>query len=187
MESTPLVALDQHAATTTVAAVFLPGQRTPTLHTLATDSLTTLRFVRRLQRQGPVQCCYEAGPCGFELQRALVGQGIRCDVIAPAFDSAAGRRPGQDGSARCGATGGVVSRRGADGDPHPTEQEAAARDLLRCREDIRADLLRARHRLRNSCSGTDGASPRRRPGRSGTWGQRRDACLKRPNNNLSPR
>jgi transposase len=29
----------------------------------------------------------------------------------------------------------------------PTEQEEAARDLLRCREDIRADLLRARHRL----------------------------------------
>jgi transposase len=29
----------------------------------------------------------------------------------------------------------------------PTEQEEAARDLLRCREDLRADLLRARHRL----------------------------------------
>jgi transposase len=29
----------------------------------------------------------------------------------------------------------------------PTEQEEAARDLLRCREDIRVDLLRARHRL----------------------------------------
>ena len=29
----------------------------------------------------------------------------------------------------------------------PTEHEEAARDLLRCREDIRADLLRARHRL----------------------------------------
>jgi transposase len=29
----------------------------------------------------------------------------------------------------------------------PSEQEEAARDLLRCREDIRADLLRARHRL----------------------------------------
>jgi transposase len=29
----------------------------------------------------------------------------------------------------------------------PTEQEEAARDLFRCREDIRADLLRARHRL----------------------------------------
>src|SRR5262249_3902198 len=29
----------------------------------------------------------------------------------------------------------------------PTAQEEAARDLLRCREDIRGDLLRARHRL----------------------------------------
>src|SRR5262249_56037059 len=29
----------------------------------------------------------------------------------------------------------------------PTEQEEAARDLLRCREDIKGDLLRARHRL----------------------------------------
>jgi transposase len=29
----------------------------------------------------------------------------------------------------------------------PTDQEEAVRDLLRCREDIRADLLRARHRL----------------------------------------
>ena len=75
MQSTPLIAFDQHAATT-VAAVLLPGQRTPALHTLASDSPTILRFVKRLQRQGPVQCCYEAGPCGFELQRALVGHGI---------------------------------------------------------------------------------------------------------------
>jgi len=29
----------------------------------------------------------------------------------------------------------------------PTEDEEAVRDLLRCREDVRADLLRARHRL----------------------------------------
>jgi len=29
----------------------------------------------------------------------------------------------------------------------PSEQEEAARDVLRCREDMRADLLRARHRL----------------------------------------
>ena len=53
MQSTPLIAFDQHAATT-VAAVLLPGQRTPALHRLASDSPTILRFVRRLQRQGPV-------------------------------------------------------------------------------------------------------------------------------------
>jgi hypothetical protein len=53
MQSTPLIAFDQHAATT-VAAVLLPGQRTPALHTLTADSPTILRFVKRLARQsGP--------------------------------------------------------------------------------------------------------------------------------------
>jgi hypothetical protein len=62
MQSTPLVAFDQHAATT-VAAVLLPGQRAPALQTLVSDSPTIVRFVRRVQRaEGTVQCCYEAGP-----------------------------------------------------------------------------------------------------------------------------
>ena len=59
MNSTPLIAFDQHAATT-VAAVLLPGQRTPALHSLASDTPTILRFVKRIQRQDAVQCCYEA-------------------------------------------------------------------------------------------------------------------------------
>jgi hypothetical protein len=84
MQSTPLIAFDQHAATT-VAAGLLPGERTPALHTLTSDSPTILRFVKRLQHHGVVRCCYEVGPCGFELQRALVAHGIPCDVIAPAL------------------------------------------------------------------------------------------------------
>jgi hypothetical protein len=50
MQSTPLIAFDQHAATT-VAAVLLPGQRTPALHSLTSDRPTILRFVNRLQRE----------------------------------------------------------------------------------------------------------------------------------------
>src|SRR5262245_38158514 len=85
MQSTPLIAFDQHAATT-VAAVLLPGQRIPALHTLTSDSPTVLRFVRRVERAtGGVRCCYEAGPCGFELERALTAAGIPCEVIAPAL------------------------------------------------------------------------------------------------------
>ena len=67
MQSTPLIAFDQHAATT-VAAVLLPGHQIPALHSLSSDSSTILRFVKRLERQaGAVRCCYEAGPCGFDL------------------------------------------------------------------------------------------------------------------------
>ena len=146
MQSTPLIAFDQHAATT-VAAVLLPGHQTPAVHTLASDSPSILRFVHRLQCQGPVHCCYEAGPCGFELQRALVGQGIPCDVIAPALIP---RRPGAriKTDRRDAVQLAVLFRAGALTAIHiPTEHEEAARDLLRCREDIRADVLRARHRL----------------------------------------
>ena len=144
-KSTTIVAFDQHAATT-VAAVLLPGQRTPALHTLTSDSPTILRFVQRL-RATSVECCYEAGPCGFELQRALTGHDIRCDVIAPALiPRRAGDRVKTD--RRDASQLAVLYRAGALTAIHiPSEQEETARDLLRCREDIRADLLRARHRL----------------------------------------
>src|SRR5688572_29003158 len=144
-KSTTIVAFDQHAATT-VAAVLLPGQRTPALHTLTSDSPTILRFVQRL-RATSIQCCYEAGPCGFELQRALTSHEIPCDVIAPALIP---RRPGDrvKTDRRDASQLAVLYRAGALTAIHiPSEQEEAARDLLRCREDIRVDLLRARHRL----------------------------------------
>jgi len=146
MTSTTIIAFDQHAATT-VAAVLLPGHRTPALHSLTSDSATILRFVERLRRQGSVTCCYEAGPCGFELQRAVTARGIACEVIAPALiPRRAGDRIKTD--RRDAGQLAVLYRAGALTAIHiPSEQEEAARDLLRCREDIRADLLRARHRL----------------------------------------
>src|SRR5437762_1434367 len=146
MQSTTIIAFDQHAATT-VAAVLLPGQRTSALHSLASDSSTILRFVERLRRQGPVTCCYEAGPCGFELQRAMTTAGAACDVIAPALiPRRAGDRIKTD--RRDAGQLAILYRAGALTAIHvPTDQEEAARDLLRCREDVRADLLRARHRL----------------------------------------
>jgi len=146
MQSTTIIAFDQHAATT-VAAVLLPGHRTPALQTLASDSPTILKFVARVRRDGPLRCCYEAGPGGFELQRALQAHDIPCEVIAPALiPRRAGDRIKTD--RRDAGQLAVLYRAEALTAIHiPTEQEEAARDLLRCREDIRADLLRTRHRL----------------------------------------
>ena len=146
MQSTTIIAFDQHAATT-MAAVLLPAQRTPALHPLTSEPSSILRFVERLRRQGAVRCCYEAGPCGFELQRALTARGIPCEVIAPALIP---RRPGDriKTDRRDAGQLAVLYRANALTAIHiPTDQEEAARDLLRCREDIGADLLRARHRL----------------------------------------
>jgi len=144
-ESTPIVAFDQHAASV-VAAVLLPEQRLPALHALAPDLPTIRRFIERLGLRA-VRCCYEAGPCGFELQRHLAAAGIACDVIAPALiPRRAGHRVKTD--RRDAAQLAVLFRAGALTTIHvPTEDEEAVRDLLRCREDLGADLLRAKHRL----------------------------------------
>jgi transposase len=145
-ESTTIIAFDQHAASV-VAAVLLPGQRTPAVHPLGADLPTLGRFVDRIAANTSVRCCYEAGPCGFELQRFLTARQIPCDVIAPSLIP---RRPGDrvKTDRRDAGQLAVLYRAGALTAIHiPTDQEEAARDLLRCREDIRADLLRARHRL----------------------------------------
>ena len=172
-KSTTIIAFDQHAATT-VAAVLLPGHRTPALHPLRSDPATILRFVDRLQRQGVVRCCYEAGPCGFELQRALTARRVPCDVIAPALIP---RRPGDriKTDRRDAGQLAVLYRAGALTPIHiPTEQEEAARDLLRCREDIRVDLLRARHRLSKFLL----RHGRRFTGTKKAWSRRHDAWLR---------
>jgi transposase len=173
MQSTTIIAFDQHAATT-VAAVLLPGHRMPAFHPLASDSPTILRFVDRLHRQGPIRCCYEAGPCGFELQRAFSAHGISCDVIAPALiPRRAGDRIKTD--RRDAGQLAVLYRAGALTAIHiPSEQEEAARDLLRCREDIRADLLRARHRLSKFLL----RHGRRFTGTKKAWSQRHDRWLR---------
>jgi transposase len=173
MQSTTIIAFDQHAATT-VAAVLLPNQRTPALHSLTSDSATLVRFVERLRRRGAVRCCYEAGPCGFELQRALTAHEAPCDVIAPALiPRRAGDRIKTD--RRDAAQLAILYRAGALTPIHiPTDQEEAARDLLRCREDIRADLLRARHRLSKFLL----RHGRRFTGTKKAWSKAHDAWLR---------
>src|SRR6185295_16591634 len=132
-ESTPIVAFDQHAASV-VAAVLLPGHRTAAVHALAVDLPTIRRFLERLGR-ADVRCCYEAGPCGFALQRHLAAAGIACDVIAPALiPRRAGNRVKPD--RRDAAQLDVLYRAGALTAIHvPSEDEESVRDLLRCRED----------------------------------------------------
>jgi transposase len=96
---------------------------------------------------GPVRVAYEAGPTGFTLARALGDAGVQCVVAAPGKIE----RPAQDRV--------KTDRRDAerlvrllmvDG-LHPVRvpgtEEEALRDLVRAREDVRGDLMRARHRL----------------------------------------
>src|ERR1700756_3888048 len=63
------------------------------------------RLLRKLGGDGMVlRFCYEAGPCGYGIQRrlsALVGPGARVCRGRPLADPEAGGRPGQDRSTGC--------------------------------------------------------------------------------------
>ena len=95
-ESTTIIAFDQHADSV-VAAVLPPDVRTPGTQPLAPGLAQLGRFADKVRREGPVRCCYEAGPCGFELYRYLQARGIPCEVIAPGLIP---RRPGDRVSRR---------------------------------------------------------------------------------------
>ena len=96
---------------------------------------------------GPVAVVYEAGPTGFGLCRVLTGAGIRCVVFAPSkLQRPAGDRVKTD------ARDAIHLARLLRLDEVtpvtvPSVAQENARDLVRAREDSRADLMRARHRL----------------------------------------
>jgi len=95
----------------------------------------------------PVRSAYEAGPTGYGLARTLVEAGVECLVAAPSrIPRAPGDRIKNDRRdaerlARLLRAGELV---GVD---VPSPAGEAARDLVRAREDARADLMRSRHRL----------------------------------------
>lgn len=142
-----IIGLDVHKASIT-AAVLPPGSERVVETLKMPNTMNTLEeLVRRLTPRGPLAWVYEAGPCGYEVQRQLTALGQPCAVIAPALTP---RRPGDrvktdrrdaEKLARLYRAGELTAIR------VPTCAEEAARDLVRAREDVVADRLRARHRL----------------------------------------
>jgi transposase len=138
------VGLDVHARS--IVACGLDG-RTGQLfeRRLTPDHGDIESWIRTLP--GPVAVTYEAGPTGFGLARYLSGHGIQCLVAAPSkLQRPHGDRVKTDlrdarQLARLLHLGEIVAV------TVPSVEQEAARDLVRAREDVRGDLMSARHRL----------------------------------------
>jgi transposase len=96
---------------------------------------------------GPTRVAYEAGPTGFALARALTAAGVGCVIAAPGKIE----RPSSDRVKTDQRDAERLLRLlmidGLHAVRVPSTQEEALRDLVRAREDIRGDLMRARHRM----------------------------------------
>jgi len=96
---------------------------------------------------GPTRVAYEAGPTGFALARALTAVGVQCVVAAPGKIE----RPTSDRVKTDERDAQRLLRLLMIDGLHAVRvlstEEEALRDLVRAREDIRGDLMRARHRM----------------------------------------
>lgn len=146
--STTDVGLDTSKSSIQVA-MLLPGSEKAVEWELANEPRAVRRMAKRLRREavGDLRVCYEAGPCGYALQRQLRELGVNAIVVAPSLIPV---KPGErvKTNRRDAAKLAVMLRAGALTEVHPpTLEEESVRDLCRCRDDIREDMMRARHRL----------------------------------------
>lgn len=147
-EVTTYVGIDAHKKDLFVA--MLRGtQPTPATWQLANEPKAVRRLVRTLEREapGPVHVFYEAGPCGYALQRQVTTARVRCEVVAPALIP---RKPGErvKTNRRDARKLVALGRAGLlTAVQPPTPADEAVRDLARARDDAREDLQRCRHRL----------------------------------------
>ena len=138
------VGLDVHARSVVGCAI---DGATGEVHRrrLTPDPNEILAWVRSLP--GPARVAYEAGPTGYGLARFINAQGVECLGAAPSkLQRPSGDRVKTDARdalhlARLLKLGEIVEVR------IPDVVQEAARDLVRAREDARADLMRSRHRL----------------------------------------
>jgi Transposase len=145
---TTFVGIDAHKKDL-VVAMLIGTQTAPVTWQLANEPQAVRRLVRKLEREapGPVRVFYEAGPCGYALQRRMTTPRVQCDVIAPALIP---RKPGERVKTNrrdarklveLGRAGLLTTVQ------PPTPEDEAVRDLARARDDAREDLQRCRHRL----------------------------------------
>jgi transposase len=104
-----------------------------------------LPWLKRIPR--PARIVYEAGPTGYGLVRRARAAALEVAVCAPTRTD---RRPGD--RIKTDKRDAIrLARLLAAGEltlvTVPTVEHEQLRDLVRCREDIRADVMRARHRL----------------------------------------
>lgn len=134
---------------------------------LGRQRMEAARLIRRLERLGPVEetlVCYEAGPTGYGLCRALLSAGLACEVIAPSKrQRAPGDRVKTD---RRDALALARNLRSGDLTPiHvPDESTEAIRDLVRQRDDAK----RAERVAKQQLGGFLLRHGRRRPGTNWT-------------------
>jgi transposase len=145
LKGTQFVGIDLHQDSVTLAVLPEGAAECSQVQTLLNEPGRLRRFFQRVLKGGPVRACYEAGGCGYVLQRALTSWDVPCEVVAPSLiprrsgDRIKTDRRDAEKLARFYRAGELTA-------VHvPTEEEERTRSLIRCRWALTREILASRH------------------------------------------
>lgn len=107
------------------------------------------RLCKKLSGRGRLRFVYEAGPCGFELQRYLASRGYECQVAAPSLIP---KKPGEriKTDRRDARNLALALRANTLSCVHiPTPEQEQFRDVVRAWQQAKRDVTGARQRLKS--------------------------------------
>lgn len=149
MEKVRFVGLDVHKESVTIAVADSDGGAPEVVATVSSETQAVLKQLKRLGPVSGLHCCYEAGPTGLGLYRALTAAGVCCVIVAPSLvPQKSGDRVKTD---RRDAVKLARFLRSGDLTPIHVHDEAseAMRDLERARDDAKnAERVARQHLLK---------------------------------------
>lgn len=148
-DTTVFVGLDVHKDSITATYVGADPSEPPVdLGTFGTQQYAIDKLIKKVSGRGVLQFTYEAGPCGFWLERYLRSKGQRCLVAAPSLIP---KRPGEriKTDRRDARNLALALRAGTLTAVHvPTADQEAFRDVVRVWQQSKRDITGAKQRLK---------------------------------------
>jgi len=141
------IGMDVHKDIVQMAVFAETGEEPIYERRLKNDIAILLKEATAFSKKGKTEAAYEAGSLGYVIQRAMEQAGIPCYVL-PASKVAKKRTDRIKTDKRdARLIGRELRSKSIRPISVPSEADEAARDLLRCREDVSEDLRRVKQRL----------------------------------------
>ena len=147
IEKAYYIGMDVHKDSVQMAVFEEKGEEPIYERRMKNETALLVKEAARFSGKGKTETAYEAGSCGYVIHRAMEDAGIPCYVL-PASKVAKKRTDRIKTDKRdARLIGRELRSKSIRPISVPDEADEAARDLLRCREDVSEDLRRVKQRL----------------------------------------
>ena len=147
MKSVFCIGMDVHKESVRIAVLRGTEKQTVYEATVKNDIPKIVKIVSGYRQKGTVIAGYEAGCMGYTLQRALAAVKVDCRVIAPNKVARLGSERIKTDTRDAILIARMLKNNEGDSIYIPTADDEAARDLLRCREDMRQQVHKTKQQL----------------------------------------